>query len=316
LSKLDEISGFINQLSFDLKAEILGAILASQRMNYDQLLGSFDGQLKRVWSRDIAGTSVENLNTGDEMLCLHLNRDGIYDTLPEGLFHEISRKDSQSGEEMAKDSKQLKKEETEIRTFFQPFENELFIQGMRLASKENKLIKSIVSEYITGIIPHFWRVEDDLPERLVVSLKKILPLANRIAGNFNLTTRSLEFILKERVNFSLVNTPYHDTETYDFNETGVLGECFLGIDSIAGDRVNGFIGRVVFTIGPIMNEETAILVKNGRMNRFLDCFYGYFMPFEIDVETKYLFNVEESIFVLEDELETKISYLGYNSSIQ
>jgi hypothetical protein len=65
-----------------------------------------------------------------------------------------------------------------------------------------------------------------------------------------------------------------------------------------------------------MTQETAVLVKNGRMNRFLECFYGYFIPFEIDVETKYLFREEESFFVLEDEQEAKISYLGYNSSIQ
>ena len=68
MSKLDEISQYINQLPFDLKAEMLVAVLAEQRVDLGEILAAFDGQLKRVWSRDIAWSSVDNLETGDNML--------------------------------------------------------------------------------------------------------------------------------------------------------------------------------------------------------------------------------------------------------
>jgi len=316
LSELDKISDYINQLPFDLKAEILGAILTEQRMDCDRLLGSFEGQLKRVWSKDIAGATVENLKTGEEMLCLHLNRDGIYDTLPEAMFHKTEGKENPSGEDMAKESQQLKKEERDIRLFFQPFENEILYLGIRLSSKENKLMNSITAEYITGIIPYFWSIDDDLPENLVTSLQKILPLVYRITGNYSLTASSLEFILKEKVNFLLADTPPAGDHSYDSGNAGVVGECLLGVDSIAGDQINGFIGRIIFTVGPILKQENVILVKNGKMNRFLNCFYGYFIPCEMDVETRYIFREEDNIFVLNDEQGAKISYLGLNSSIQ
>ena len=64
---------------YDLKAEMLVAVLAEQRIDLGEILAAFDGQLKRVWSRDIAWSTVDNLETGDNMLCFHLNRDGIYD---------------------------------------------------------------------------------------------------------------------------------------------------------------------------------------------------------------------------------------------
>jgi len=315
LLKQEEISGYVSHLSFDLKAEILGALLAGEKMNYEQLLASPDGQLKRVWSSDLAGITAENLNTGDEMICFHLNRDGLYDTLPEALFHEVSGADCPSGAEMAKESKKVKKEEKEIRLFFQPFENEMFYQGIRLAAKETQLIKSIVKDCITGIIPQFWKIDDTLPDELVSALKKLLPLAHLITGDFELTSQTLQYILKEKVHYHVCASPSCDDVFLPENQTGILGKCFLGEDSIAGDRVNGFIKKVVFTIGPIKRPLIKKEVKSGMMNRFLDTFYGYFIPVELDIETRFDFAGADSLFVLAGEDDAESSHLGYNTTL-
>jgi hypothetical protein len=202
LSRIEEISQYVNKLSFDLKAEMLVAVLAEQKIDPNEILAAFNGQFKRNWSRDIEGSTAENLETGEEILCLHLNRDGVYDTLPELLFHKNLETENQSAAEMAKDSMRLKAEEKESRLFFQPFENEVFLLGVQVAMKENQLFKNIYTEFLTGIIPDFWRIDNDLPENYINRLKKLLPLVYRITGDLDLTAQCLEFIIKESVKIS------------------------------------------------------------------------------------------------------------------
>jgi hypothetical protein len=291
---------------------MLVAVLAEQRIDPVEVLAAYSGQFRRNWTRDIERSTIQHLETDEEMLCLHLNRDGIYDTLPELLFHNNFEAENQSAEDMAKDSMRLKAEEKESRSFFQPFENEIFLQRVQLAMKENQLLKSIYTEFLTGIIPDFWIADNELPEDYLARLKKLLPLADRITGDFTLTGQSLEFILKEKVE---VTSHAYNKGDIDYFESGILGTSMLGVDTICGNHVNGFLDDLIFTIGPIINNETNELVKNGRMYKFLDCFYGYFIPFELDVETKYVFGNEESKFILSDPDGTKICYLGYNSVI-
>ncbi len=315
MSKLDEISQYVNQLSFDVRAEMLVAFLCEQRVDLSEIMAAFDGQLKRDWSQDIAWSTADRLETGDQLLTLHLNRDGIYDILPEVLFHSSIENESQSGKEMAKDSMKLRTEEKEARVFFQPFENEIFLQRVQLALMENRLSKSVFTEFLMGCIPYFWKIDYDLPEDYVARMKKFLPFVHRITGNLILTAQCLEYILNEMVIITISDEPIGETAVEDFQPMGILGKSILGIDSISGNRVDALAKRILFSIGPIINHKTDERVKDGIMTRFLDCFYGYFVPFEFETATDFIFKSEQSEFILTDYSDTKISCLGYNSVI-
>ncbi len=314
LSKLDEISERVGHLPVDLKAETVIAMLAGTGIDIREFLVSFEGQLQRNWSRDIASAAVESFETGD-FLVFHLNRDGIYDMLPELLFHNKLDKDSSSAEEMAKDSMQLRLEEKESRTFFQPFENGVFAQGVNLALREQQLYTSILLQNIMGVIPGFWNIPEDLPVEYTHNLVKLIPYASRVAGNFSLTARCLAFILKEKVSVaSIPQDGYIDNGTH-MSLFGRLGEAHLGSDAICGNLVNGSVARVVFSIGPLQRPVTDRYVKSGVLNHFLDCFYGFFIPVHLDAETRFTFEPSESLFVLASEENPDNSYLGYNTVI-
>lgn len=316
MSKLEQISEYINQLSFDVKAELLVAVLVEHGIDLNSTITAFEGQFKRVWSKDIEWTSVERLETGDQKLSFHLNRDGIYDVLPEAVFHGNYEKENHSGKEMAKNSMKSRAEEKEARSFFQPFENEIFLQRVQLAKMENQLFRKIYSELLMGIIPYFWKVDPDLPQDYITRLKKLIPLVCRITGDFNLTAQCLEYILKEKVIITSSDDENPDAVNPKlFHHSGVIGESRLGIDTISGETASGFINHLIFSIGPIQNSITDELLKNGSLNRFLKCFYSYFIPYELDIETKYIFETEQSQLILDDGSNTEISYLSYNSVI-
>jgi hypothetical protein len=315
LSRLGEISEYINQLSFDLKAEMLLAILVEQRIRTEEILAVFDGQLRRAWSRDVSRSTVDRLESGNQMLCLHLNRDGIYDTLPEALFHSSSGFEDQSAKEMAKDSMKIRNEEKEARKFFQPFENEIFLQRVHLAMTENKLFERIYSDLLTGVIPDLWKTDNDFPEIFVTRLKKMLPLINQVAGDLPLTAQCLECIIDERVEVNCENNPDEGAETFDSIFSGILGKSTLGIDTVSGERVSNIVSNLIFSIGPITDNETGNLVREGRMDGFVNCYYSYFVPFEYEVKTEYIFGTEQGKFMLYDDADKEASYLGYNSVI-
>ncbi len=316
LSKPVEISEFINQLPVDLKAEVLVAALLDGGNELKDFLISYEGQLQRSWSKDIAFTDVAKLETGDQRVMLHLNRDGIYDMLPEAIFHSDQDKDFVSGKEMAKDSMKLRMEEKETRSFFQPFENEIFFQRVRLSERENQLGRELFPRMIMGLVPDFWNISEDLPEDYVHRMVRLLPLAHRIAGSTELTSGSLEFILKEKVNITSVDISAGVDEEDTLRFCGILGSTYLGFDSICGNRVSGDLRKFIIRIGPVQYSQTDELIKNGWMEKFLKCFYDFFIPVGVDTETRYLLNSEDGSFILGDTDETKVTCLGYNSIVQ
>lgn len=310
MSKSEEISTLINQLSFDLKAEMLVAILMEQS-GVPEIQFVFNGQHKRDWSRDVDCSTVGNQEAGEDMLYVCLNRDGIYDLLPEAVFHGMNSEESWSGEDMAKESIKLRAEEKEARLFFRPFENEIFLHRVQVSMMENRLFADIYKDLLTGMIPDFWKIMNGLPVRFVTKLKRLLPEVYKVCGDMDLTVQCLEYILNEKVMLSTsAKVPDNDS-----GGAGIPGGSILGSDFILGSAAAGFIKSLSFRIGPLASPENIHLIENGSMDRFLDCFYGYFIPVELNVDTEYIFSDEDRILALDGE-EDHASFLAYNSVIQ
>ncbi|MCF6358400.1 MAG: type VI secretion system baseplate subunit TssG, partial [Draconibacterium sp.] len=294
-------------------AEYLVSNLIEEGVGINNILAVFDGQLKRNWSKDISRTIIEEFENGDEVLAVHLNRAGIYDSLPEALFHSFSSGSSVTGDEMAKESVKLKAEEKDIRLFFKPLENEIFFQGVRLATKESQVFSDIYSDSICGLIPDFWRIDENISSKFNTKLVKLLPFVHHIVGNYELTAKSLEFIINEKVSIDVSHSePERISEKNE--QVGIsLGECSLGEDTVMGSRISGFVGRLIFNIGPLENSEPSDFFNNGEVDRLLKSFYNYFIPIELDVETELFQKEEKSKFVLSCDSEQEPSFLGYNS---
>jgi hypothetical protein len=320
---LQEKSDIINALFYDLKAEFVIAVLLTEGMSQNDITAVFDGILKRKWSTDINYTEVEKFESGDEVLSIHLNRPGIYDGLPEALFHSLSDSRNATGEDMAKESMRLKSEEKQVRLFLRPFENEIFFRTVNVAIKENLNFKDVYSDFLDGLIPGFWKIDNRIPEKYSCKLSRLLPFAHQLAGDYDLTAECLEFILGEKVEIELLDEEAEtegklrvESSMNDFHGS-CLGNSKLGYDTIAGQTASGFIGKLIVRIGPLKNTDPKDFFKGGPADRALNCFYGYFMPIELDVETKIKAEKEKNNFILEETRvsELPMSYLGYNTAI-
>jgi hypothetical protein len=307
---------FINSLLHDLKAEYLVASLLDEGAPAGDIFVAFEGTLKRKWSADIRYAELESFENGDEVLGIRLNRAGIYDALPEALFHDYPDKRNATGEEMARDSMRLKAEEKQIRSFFRPFEHEFFLQKVRIAMKESGELQSFHFEFLDELFPDFWKIDKKIPALYVSKLIKLLPFVHRIVGNYELTARCLSEILNEKVSIGITGRNHECPEENNIDE-GVngfkLGRINLGKDTVLGNQPTGFIGKLLVRIGPVDGNKIKAYFKDGPADRLLRCFYGYFLPLELDVETRLLPEKTRSRLKLPADFETGDSYLGYNT---
>ena len=89
-----------------------------QKVSFDNIKTSQAGSFKKSFSNDIEKFELEEYRDSAEFK-ITLNRDGIYDLLPEGLFHQtLGGKKIRTVLEAVTENKRFKDEEKNARKFF------------------------------------------------------------------------------------------------------------------------------------------------------------------------------------------------------
>ena len=276
--KLTEAITLINKLGIDIRAEVVIAELLENGFSADEIQAYFEGAFRRPSRKDIVSAQEDRGENSKSTLEIHLSRNGLYDSLPEAIFHQPTDESStQSG--FSTTYKKRKQEETNARKFFQPFENEFLHHRVEIERKERDSLNKISTLFDDFLIA-FWKIDRDLSPQLLMKLLRLLPFAHRIAGNLNLVTKNLSTILNEQVDYTLS----YDTVDAGISKKG-LGNARLGQDLIIGG-VTALIPKVTIQIGPINPDQVSDYLEGGDINKFLEVFYNYFLPMEMEHETK------------------------------
>jgi len=309
---VDEIKNRINSLPYDLKAEVVVAsfIDAMQYGNEFNYYINPISQFERSYRKDIVKSEVVDFEFDSEQyLKIDLSRDGIYDTLPEGILHyRQNNQKSISADEMAKHYQERKKEEQSARMFFLPFENELFEQSLDLENKEKAYLLNLNGEKPLEFLYEFWGIDKKLPAHLSAKFIRLIPYIYEITGNLPLIETCLSYLLEEKVSIERID---NQDQTNEDSKKG-LGEQRLGIDFVSGNHYADYSINMEVKIGPLENTEFQSYLHSGEMNKFLSIFYEYVFPMEIDVITTIILPTYQEVFKLE---EFDQSVLGINTRI-
>src|SRR5215210_4195113 len=139
----DTLNNLFTSIQTDFRAEVTAAELVEAGVDADRILILMLGALKRPFSKDVESIA-EELSEYDhkEYLLVKTPREGIYDMLPEGLFHHPTMHNSGKTEkEIIKLMKERRMEEQQARKFFLPFEATINFLRMQMALYENRLDK-------------------------------------------------------------------------------------------------------------------------------------------------------------------------------
>ncbi|MFD2726297.1 hypothetical protein [Hyunsoonleella rubra] len=290
--ELEEIFEELVSVYHDLKAEVIvSELLKNSSMAKDEFVVHTKSTFSRPHRRDI----IDIGNTDDGILNLNLSRNGLYDRLPEGLFH--SQDTSKGERDYASLRKKYKLEEQEARHFFAPFENEFFLQKLNNTINEEVLINDFLNLSDDFLIK-FWNIGKNIPSKYVIKLIKLLPFSYKIAGDLELTKLCLENILNKKVTIRRKNVLKKTRQNRKEKSFSTLGENFTlseTSDSIYASLLEIEIGLI---------EENTIddyTKKDGILN-FINVFCDYFMPLEFEIKTHLLIN-NKTGFTLNNERE-------------
>lgn len=301
IEKLYKIFNHLLKFHKKIKAEVL---LAELQNNSDVTTEDYVISNKSTFTRAYGGDVITaHLNGDKDRLTFDLARNGIYDSLPEGLFHKQSiSKDSKSYIDRRK---VIKEEELASRSFFSPLENEFFFQRLQIEQNERTLLNGF-GNLKNDFLFDFWKIDANIPKNYAVKLITILPFCHKIVGNLELTRLSLEKILDEKVHIKRTSELLVNQEKED--EVGLR----LGYDTVLESNDYGIrVPALEFTIGPILAKNIDWYLNEFNIYKFLEVFYDYFVPMEMEVKTKLLVDNDDE-FLLG---ETNKSILGFSSRL-
>ncbi|AUC76947.1 hypothetical protein [Olleya sp. Bg11-27] len=276
--KLKEIFNELLSVYQNLKTEVLVAEVQERTdLKSEHIIINNKSTFQRPYRRDLLNIDISKLE--DDLLSMDLSRSGLYDYLPEGVFHTQTSNRSTS---FSANRIKTKKEEAAARSFFSPIENEFFHQRLNIEKNERVLTNNFYSLKDDYLID-FWNLSQDMPRPYLLKLIKLLPHTFKIAGNLELTRLSLEKILKNDVSFITKYITENSIKPKPQEE-----HKRLGIDSVL-DNAGHHLAHpyLEVTIWLKSNKEINSYVSDKGINKFLEVFYSYFLPLELDVTTKY-----------------------------
>lgn len=311
MEALQNLAKEITSLKHDIKAEvIINNLLKNKDIDESQYVVFKSGQFSRAFRFDVLDSDVVDYELdANQMLKITLSRDGFYDMLPQNLVH-AARNDSQDKDVdvMIKEYQIQKKQQKDARLFFQPFENEIFSYGVLIEGFEQDFLSDLNGFLVPDMFYDFWGISRELPPLLVSKFIRILPFAYKIVGNIDLACEILSSLLEEKVTSSI--------KTYqkyvDEDQSILLGESRLGLELITGNSYDDYSSHFNLQIGPLKKTNFSDYIHDGAMKKFVDLFYEYFFPIEVEIETTILLPDEKEIFEFTSQQN---SILGYNTRI-
>jgi hypothetical protein len=295
----------------DIRAEVLIAYwLENQSIQLDDLVIRPEGTFRRSFSKDVLSVEAADKSKGS-ISTVNISREGLYDMLPEGLFHQAEQKYNKSTTDAIEETERYNKEEKNARAFFLPLEQEFYRQKVWLESTEMKYWLNSAHPNNVKMLMRFWLLDQSLlTSKQCITLTSLMPHLHNIVGDIQLTKHSLEALLDEQVDINII---YSKQETIDDDLLSVLGDITLGADAILGTSWYNDDPSIQVEIGPIKRNSLSQYLTGGRTNNLLPILYGYLFQAEVNVETRIQVLDEEAEFIL-SEVEYA-SHLGYNTII-
>lgn len=304
----------------DVQAETIVAKIAEWGQQTD---GNFDPNALFIRTTSLFERGhrkdVVKIEQEDGLIDIAISREGLYDAMPELLFHEPAYANVQSSADRMRKATQKNKKEAELaRKFFAPIENEFYLLRSDILYQERKNSYGFTNN--NNIFVNFWNIDqwkrgakNILNAKQTILLLYLLPVAHSIVGNRALTAMCLESILGVPVKIDLAAPKKTQLQDYAPDLAG-LGNMTLGADTIlVGDFEDGTPSLEIM-IGPILKKEVVNYLPGNKDHRLLEeLLYPYFFQVGIDIITTITIAEEDQAFKFSETAPiAENGYLGYS----
>lgn len=300
-----------NKLQTDFKAEAVAVNLLKYHRAVSNIFIERVGVNDRAYLKDIKSISSSYLGFDEEVFTIESYREGIYDYLPEGLFHPPSLGASRKNvDTVVREIRKQKRVEDDARKFFRPFELEVFFTEISALLKESEFDITSNTDSLLDTVSELWPLIKMLDKQNAYIFMHILPFFHQIRGDKKWFERCMTAFLQVPVNVTFSPNIIDRMEKND--NSMLLGNSRLGVTYIpSGPHMDGQRNWVV-NIGPIPYEDMKKYIPGSPFRNVLQALYDYFLPVTVDVEENFVTEKEEYSFSLEDD-GRNASRLGYST---
>jgi type VI secretion system protein ImpH len=283
----------------DIRLEVILTDLITEDLSIEDVLIESDSLFKRNYHYDIETTSETVIGPGKKKkIRFVVNREGIYDQLPEDLFHQVSEtKNATDKEETLEEIKIQRELEKQSRLFFQPFEQEFYRQRIKLEVEERKFLFETNHILPGEIFNSLWNLPDFLDDLQKSKLGLLMPVLSKMTGKKEL----LSFIINS-ITGDLVEIRETPPGKWKINDHPVLGEMQLSVNSLLGGELSGLEPGYKIVIFLSDAERIMDYMPGGKKILIYEFLCDLLLPLdsEIIIETD-LTNTSTSFMIKKDE---------------
>lgn len=296
----------------DFNAEVVVSSLIEQGHAPSRIRIIRDGMARRAVSKDVEQV-YQQYHTDQlaDYLHVHVNRESLYDMLPEGLFHQpLRRRMNPDKEDVIEEIKVHRQEEFFTRRFFHLYEHTIDQTLVDIQRSENCFDDKLTSNVFYQLFIPYWSVLKLLEHRQAVVFMYLIPLLNEIRINLSEIEESLSLILDVPVRIQKEKMPAKEADNCF---ESVLGEFRLGVDMVLGHTFDDGLYDLKITLGSISAHRMRGFLKTAHEYQILEMLCDIFLPDDRFSEVDFEIDPEDSAFILSDENHD--SYLGINTFI-
>lgn len=290
----------MQQPKHDIRLEFF---LAQNETNLDNTVIHPLSAFNRSHKKDIESIKEEE---EEDKLNIKVNRIGLYDCLPESLFHTPPSAFSEVSHQVR--LKQQQQEEQDARHFFLPFEQENYRLGVFLASQEETLFGESLDEKLV----EFWGISPELNKTQQKQLAQIMPLLPQIVGNYKLTSYYLSLLLEEQVVVNDLGMSIQN-KFVESSHNKPFGTMQLGKNWALGQTLEHYYPSIEIQIQGIKTSSIKRYFLEEQLNNTIRILARYFFPIDVSWTLDIELEVQDDFgLFLSDEKE---NYLGYATSL-
>ncbi|MBX0289471.1 hypothetical protein K3G63_03430 [Hymenobacter sp. HSC-4F20] len=307
----------VRRQGFDLRLEVVLADLLAHGYRFDEFVIRPVSLFARRYRADIGTVSEEQAERWqDPKTVVEVHREGLYDALPQQLFHHPGNPNQQGVRSMIEDIQAQRRREKSTRRFFAPFEQEFYRFRVLLEEEERHYMTSISGQWYNEVLARFWELDRQLPAQHIATLLYLLPLAHRIVGDLPRTQQVFESILGVPVRLRPVAPLHFSPETLPAGSTAqgaTLGFGELGRDFVLSGGYQETLPALEISLLQLSTAELEVyLDATTWQSQVLELLCRYFIAFETDVVMRYEMTPSSESFVLSDTGDTAV--LGYTTA--
>lgn len=299
---------------FDLRLEVVLADLLAHGYEFDDFIIRPISLFARRYRRDIGTVSEEQLeHWRGTKTAVEVHREGLYDALPQQLFHQPGDPTPQQGvRAMIEDTQAQRRREKATRRFFLPFEQEFYRFRVLLEQEERRYMTNLSAQWYNEVLARFWELTGTLPPQQITTLLYLLPLAHRIVGDLPRTQQVFESVLETPVRLRTVAPLAFAAE--EMHAAGAaagmaLGQGELGRDFVLGGAYQETLPALEISLLSLSTAALEVyLAPESWQARALALLCRYFLAFETDVVLRYEMQPGSESFVLSEAGEAVLGY--------